>query len=238
MKNAICITFLFISALSVYSQQNLNSNGNKSSGIIQKEEIIFSDNFTGNLDNWIAEFEKPTTSSMEIRDGKLNISASAGATIWFKNKLSGNVLISYNVTVSDAGGKNDRVSDMNTFWMASNPLNENFFTQDGKFSSYDNLNLYYAGVGGHDNKTTRFRKYEGNGEKAVLKEYTDKEHLLVGNQQYSVKIIVNNGLVQYFLNGILYWELTDGSPYKEGYFGFRTTRSHQLFSDYMVFRIE
>ena len=238
MKITLFITVLFISALSAYSQQKINSKEKKPSGSFQKEKIVFSDNFIGNLDNWIAEFEKPGTSRMEITDGKLNVSASAGATVWFKNKLSGNVMIVYYATVVDAGGENDRISDLNAFWMATNPSDKNLFTLDGKFSSYDKLNLYYAGVGGHDNEITRFRKYEGNKDKAILKEYTDKEHLLVGNQQYSIKIIVNNGLVQYFLNDKLYWEYQDKSPYKEGYFGFRTFKSHQMFGSFKVLKIE
>lgn len=113
-----------------------------------------------NKKNWIAEFEQQATSGMTISKGKLDVSAAAGATIWFKNKLSGNIMITYNATVIDAGGKNDRVSDLNTFWMAANPLTDSIFKQDGKFSSYDNLHLYYAGIGGHDNTTTRFRNMQ------------------------------------------------------------------------------
>ena len=138
----------------------------------------------------------------------------------------------------DAGGTNDRVSDMNVFWMATNPANpDGMIKRDGKFSSYDNLNLYYAGVGGHYNKFTRFRKYNSDGEKPVLKEYADAAHLLVGNKKYSIKIIVNNGLIQYYLNDELYWELKDETPYKEGYFGFRTTISHQQFENFKVFQL-
>jgi rhamnogalacturonan endolyase len=174
---------------------------------------------------------------MKISQGKLDVIATAGGTVWYKNKLKGNIMITYNATVVDAGGKNDRVSDMNTFWMASNPSSENINNQSGKFESYDNLHLYYAGIGGHDNETTRFRKYTGNGQKPVLKEYTDKEHLLVGNKKYAIKIIVNNGLVQYFVNDNLYWEYKDESPYKEGYFGFRTYISHQTYEDFKVYQL-
>lgn len=37
-------------------------------------------------------------------------------------------------------------------------------------------------------------------------EYTDKAHLLAGNHAYAVKIIVKNGLSQYYLDEILFWE--------------------------------
>jgi hypothetical protein len=205
---------------------------------VQKEKIIYTESFKSDLANWKTEFEKPETSSIKIIDGKLDVSASGGATVWFKPKLSGNIMIIYDVTVLDKGGKNDRVSDLNAFWMATDPANEKEVVRDGKFSSYDNLNLYYAGVGGHYNKYTRFRKYSSDGNKPVLKEFTDAAHLLTGNTEYQVKIIVHNGLVRYFINDELYWELKDEAPYTEGYFGFRTTMSHQQFDNFMVFGIE
>ena len=204
----------------------------------QGQKISYRDDFDGDTKHWFAEFENPKSSSFQIIDGKLDVSSSAGATIWFKNKLAGNIMITYHATVVDKGGKSDRVSDLNAFWMASNPTNENLFTQDGKFSSYDGLHLYYAGVGGHDNSTTRFRKYEGKEGKDVLKEFTDAPHLLVGNKDYFIKIIMKNGLTQYFLNDELYWEYKDKTPYTTGYFGFRTTKSHQLFDDFKVFKIK
>ena len=202
------------------------------------QKLIYSDDFKNGTSNWIVEFEKPETSSMKIIDGKLDVNSSVGATIWFKEKLSGNLMITYDETLIDASGVNDRVSDMNAFWMATDPAKtDGMIKRDGKFSSYDNLNLYYAGIGGHYNKFTRFRKYNSDSEKPVLKEYTDAAHLLVGNKKYSIKIIVNNGLIQYYLNDELFWELKDEIPYKEGYFGFRTTISHQQFENFKVFQL-
>lgn len=206
---------------------------------VANNKIVYSDNFKVVNSNWIAEFEKPETSIMQILDGKLDVSSSAGATVWYRNMLSGNVIITYNETLIDKGGSNDRVSDMNVFWMATDPLKQGqMIERDGKFSSYDNLNLYYAGVGGHYNKYTRFRKYTSDGNKPVLKEHTDAEHLLVGNQKYSIKIIVNRGTIQYYLNENLFWELKDESPYCKGYFGFRTTKSHQQFENFKVVQLD
>jgi hypothetical protein len=203
-----------------------------------KQKLIYSDDFKKGISNWNAEFEKPETSSLKIINGKLDVSSSVGATVWFKTKLLGNVIITYDETLIEAGGANDRVSDMNVFWMATDPANpEGIIKRDGKFSSYDNLNLYYAGVGGHYNKFTRFRKYNSDGEKPVLKEYSDAAHLLVGNKKYSIKIIVNNGLIHYYLNNELLWELKDKTPYKDGYFGFRTTISHQQLENFKVYQL-
>jgi len=220
---------LFMINLSAVSAQSISKPNAK---------IIFSEDFKKDNKLWISEFEMPATSSINISQGNLEVIAAAGATVWYKNKLHGNIMITYNATVVNAGGKNDRVSDMNTFWMASNPASENMFNQSGKFESYDKLQLYYAGIGGHDNEMTRFRKYDGKGGKDILKEYKDKEHLLVGNQKYAIKIIVNNGLVQYFVNDILFWEYKDATPYQEGYFGFRTYISHQIYENFKVYQLQ
>lgn len=224
---AACLVLLCVNTTSVCSQNQVQ----------KKAKVIFYDDFQRDSKLWVAEFEQAGTSSMQISQGKLDLIATAGGTVWYKNKLKGNIMITYSATVVDAGGKNDRVSDMNTFWMATNPTSENINNQSGKFDSYDNLHLYYAGIGGHDNQTTRFRKYTGNGQKAVLKEYTDKAHLLEGNKKYAIKIIVNNGLVHYFVNDNLFWEYQDDAPYKEGYFGFRTYISHQIYEDFKVYQL-
>ncbi|MEI6556042.1 MAG: DUF6250 domain-containing protein [Paludibacter sp.] len=225
MKKILHIIFV-LNSLLVFSQKE---NAGK---------LLYSDYFNKDLSNWTAEFEIPETSGIKLIDSKLDLVSSRGATVWFKQKLSGNIMITYNETLIDAGGVNDRVSDMNAFWMANDPACPgSMIKRDGKFSSYDNLNLYYAGVGGHYNKFTRFRKYNSDGNKPVLKEYSDVAHLLVGNKKYSIKIIVNNGLIQYYLNDELYWELKDETPYKQGYFGFRTTISHQQFSNFKIYQL-
>lgn len=200
-------------------------------------QLVYSNDFNVDKNYWIAEFEEPKTSHMKISNGKLELNTSAGATAWYKNKLHGNIMITYYATVVVGSGKNDRVSDMNTFWMATNPVTEDVFNQNGKFSSYNNLHLYYAGIGGHDNTKTRFRKYNGSAGKKILKEFTVESHLLVGNKKYAIKIIVKDGTTQYFIDEVLYWEYKDNTPYTEGYFGFRTTRSHQVYENFRVYEL-
>jgi rhamnogalacturonan endolyase len=200
--------------------------------------VLYTDNFNSGPSGWMAEFEKPENSRVTVADGMMDIISASGATIWFNHQLRGNIEITYSIKVVDAGGKYDRVSDLNAFWMASDPANQNLFTRDGKFTSYDNLELYYAGVGGNNNSTTRFRKYHSDGEKPVLKEYTDKEHLLTGNKSYEVKIICSNGQVQYYRDNVLYFDFLDKTPYRQGYFGIRTTRSHLQVRQFKVSQLQ
>ena len=184
--------------------------------------------------DWLAEFENPSGSHLLIKNGVLEVDASAGATIWYTKKLSGNLNITYDIAIVDSGGRNDRVSDLNAFWMASDPAGDTPFKRNGKLSSYDDLDLYYAGVGGHDNTTTRFRRYRHGTDKSVVKEYTDKEHLLEGNKMYSVKIMVRDGRTSFFVNGVQYFDYVDQKPLAEGYFAFRTTKSRQRITNFAI----
>jgi len=211
------------------SPQRTQQNSAASSTASEKIEFSAGD--------WLAEFEDPPASNLLVTKNMIEVNASAGATVWYKKKLSGDVLITYDVMVIDSGGRNDRVSDLNAFWMASDPARDTPFKRNGKFSSYDDLDLYYAGVGGHDNTTTRFRRYRHGKDKTVLYEHTDKTHLLEGNKAYSVKIMVRNALTLFSINDVQYFEYADEVPLREGYFAFRTTRSRQRFTNFKIERL-
>ena len=198
------------------------------------ERIIHSDQFDGDLDNWIAEFELPATSSMTIADGRLDLVAAEGATIWFAHSLSGDLSIEYEVTLVDEGGPFDRVSDMNQFWMATSqgggPVS---FTRSGAADDYFDLDLYYVGMGGYDNTKTRFRRY-AVGDRPLLGELTDPAHLLVANRTYQVKIVVSGGTTQFIVDGETVFELEDPAPYRQGHFAFRTLRNHERIDNFRV----
>jgi len=104
-------------------------------------DILHRDDFRSGLDQWIAEMEKPGT--ITARAGVLNIDVPAGCTLWFKHQLSGPVMIQYDAKMIQAGGPNDRVSDLNCFWMATDASTR----RSGKFSDYDELRTYYVGQG-------------------------------------------------------------------------------------------
>ena len=97
--------------------------------IFSQSKLIYSDDFNADLSNWNVEFEKPETSSLKIIDGKLDVSTSIGATIWFKTQLSGNIMITYDVKIIDEDCAFDRVSDLNAFWMATDPSNPDSIKQ-------------------------------------------------------------------------------------------------------------
>ncbi len=205
-----------------------------------RERLIFSDEFNRPLDKklWITEIIPQTGSRVYVKDGELILDTKGGVTVWLNRKLTGNIRIEFTRKVLIDTGKNDRLSDLNAFWMASDPGNKNLFTRNGVLESYDSLQLYYAGVGGNTNSTTRFRKYEGNGERRLLKEYRDSAHLLKANKTYTVLIEVKGTLVRYSVDGEVFFEYPDPQVLKEGYFGFRSTKSRQSIDYIRIYQLE
>lgn len=205
-------------------------------------KLIHKEDFGTNLDHWVVEqMEGGTT---EIKNGKLEINDVAGCTIWFKKELEGSILIEYDTYIIDQGGPNDRVSDMNCFWMAKDMEHpDNLFEKSkqrgGKFPNYDSLRLYYMGVGGHDNSKTRFRRYVGNGERPLLPEhdFTKADFLLTPNQVYHIKIIAHNNIIQYYRDDVLMVDFYDADPYLSGYFGFRTVKNHMTIDNFKVYTL-
>lgn len=186
--------------------------------------------------HWVIEAEDDLCSTRFMGD-TLEITCPKGLTLWRKEKMKGNVTITYSARVMDEGMPGDRLSDLNCFWMASDPKAATVFGQmkkrGGKFTNCYALRLYYVGFGGNHNTTTRFRRYDGNEEgtgnpdarPAILKEYTDPAHLLLPNRWYRIRLQRTGNRIRYFIDDECLVDYTDPHPLTEGWFGFRTTWS-------------
>jgi hypothetical protein len=199
--------------------------------------LLFQDDFSGPLSGYVSEYEKKPGNVVASQDGRLVIDVDSGATVWLDKPLSGNVLISYTRRIDVGGGRNDRLSDLNHFWMAQDPHNARLFTRGGKFEEYDNLNMYYAGIGGNTNSSTRLRRY-GKGQRVLLAEHLDAAHLLKPNHDYKVDIAVYDGCTRVLLDGQEYFSYRDPEPFTSGYFGFRTTWSHQSIGHLKIYQLK
>ena len=196
--------------------------------------------------SWTIEAESPQTKV--TWDGTTaDIIAPQGLTLWYNRQMHGDVVIEYEARVvveEDNSEKWNRLSDLNCFWMASDPQAEDVFQglrqRAGKFVNAYSLQLYYMGFGGNHNSTTRFRRYGGDrrGVKKeefrpqILREYTDPEHLLKPNHWYRIRLETINGRVRYFIDGECLIDWLDPKPLKSGWFGFRTTLSHTQLRDF------
>ncbi|ASB50567.1 DUF6250 domain-containing protein [Alkalitalea saponilacus] len=217
----------------------LSSCGGSSSSVNITKELIFSDDFSNGLNKmkWVVEIDSTPQSRVYVENGQLITDTEGGVTVWLNKELSGNYIIEYQRTVMVEDGINDRLSDLNQFWMASDPNNENLFTRSGKFEEYDDLSQYYVGVGGNYNTTTRFRKYDGYGERIIIEEKNEPPYLLEANTTYNVKIKVNNGNISFWMNDLCYFEYEDSEPLTSGYFGFRSTWSRHHIDFINIYKI-
>ncbi len=208
-------------------------------GFAQQKKLLFADDF--DIDsissNWIIETTAVKGSSVSVLKGKLVLDTENGVTLWCKQKLSGNIEIAYTRTVIMDSGRNDRLSDLNQFWMATDPQNK-LFTRKGGFKEYDSLQMYYVGMGGNYNTTTRMRRYDGRGELKIVGEFKDSAHLLKPNIPYHIKISVINGTCKFYVNGELYFEFTDPAPFTEGWFAIRSTKSRQVIDEVRIWQLQ
>lgn len=193
----------------------------------------------GGLSRWVVEQQPGGT--VVIKDGALVITDKAGCTVWWKEKLRAPVKISYRAKV--AGG--ERVSDLNCFWMATDPrVPADFFGagsgRDGAFASYDGLKTYYVGCGGNGNTTTRFRRYDGHGARPLLPGHDKKEPaaLLEGGREYRIEITVTaDGRTTWARDGAVFFDYNDPEPLRAGWFGLRTVWARIEIRDFTVERL-
>lgn len=208
-----------------------------------KVEQEIRDAFDMGLSSWVVEDESDSA-VFEFHHDTLFIKSPAGLTLWYNRKLSGEYQISYFISLQIEGG--GRLSDMNCFWAATDPLNpDDFFARSGWrhgiFSRYNSLNMYYVGYGGNNNTTTRFRKYYGkyynvdnNKIKPLIQEYIDAEHLLQPNRWYKVIITVAKGKTSFEVNGERLFELMDKELYSDGYFGIRLLSNRAAITGFTI----
>jgi hypothetical protein len=201
-------------------------------------DVLQRDDFAGpETRDWLPELEEGGT--VAALAGRLVVDVPRGATVWFRHEQTGPILLEYDATAVSRGGPNDRVSDLNCFWMAQDPKRPNRLLEtrrSGKFADYDSLQTYYVGLGGNANTTTRFRRYIGEpGNRPLLPEHdlSAPEFLLRPN----VRLVACGSLIQYWRDNRCLFEISDPQPYTRGWFGVRTVASHLHIERFRVYRL-
>lgn len=203
----------------------------------ERGTLLHGDDFERPLTGYVSEYAHTPGNMIANRDGRLLIDVDSGATVWLDKPLSGDLLIAYTRRVVMAGGKNDRLSDLNQFWMARDPARGKLFTRSGKFEDYDDLDLYYAGVGGNSNTTTRLRRY-GQGQRLLVAERNEPAFLLQPNRDYRIEIALYQGCTRLSIDGREVFAYRDPQPYTHGYFGFRSTWSRQTIDNLTIHQLK
>jgi hypothetical protein len=204
-------------------------------------ELLFQDDFAGTA-RWLVE-QRPG-GLVTVGYGVLVIDDAGGCTVWFRPELTAPVIITYEATVLNRGGPHDRVSDLNCFWMATDPATPDGSMlatpekRTGALAEYDRFRLYYAGCGGNSNTTTRFRRYTGTGERPLLPGHDlhAARFLLRGNQSYRIALVAAGGRAQYLRDGEVLFDYADPQPLTRGWFGFRTVHSRVEIRHFRVWR--
>ena len=226
------IFFSIITLLSLFTACSADSG---------EKKLIAKDDFDKDLSHWVVE--QMAGGTTKVADGKLVIEDAKGCTVWFKKKLSGNIMIQYDATLIKIDGPYDRVSDLNCFWMAIDPKNPDDIFADksrgGAFKNYHPLRLYYVGYGANKNTTTRFRRYPGGGERPNLAEHdlSDKKFMHTPNKTIHIQIISEKGRVRYLRDGEVVFDFHDKEPFTEGWFGFRTVHNHLQIDNFRVYQL-
>lgn len=118
-----------------------------------------------------------------------------------------------------------------------------------------------------NNRTTRMRRYPRKVDGKLVAHFglnfRDEvpEFLIVPDKEHQIQLVAANDIVQYIFDGKIVYEVKNGDtidilndsnkevikaiwgvapwlPYSEGYFGFRMTRSHHIYSDFKVFQLK
>ncbi len=195
-------------------------------------KVLVRDDFRGfDGRRWRVEAEKgDPREAATVKDGALLLDARGGLTVWLAQPLDGHYEIAYTCTVLDEGNPGDRVSDMNVFWQARMDR-----PRSGKLDDYDRVPMFYAGIGGNHNTTTRFRRYDGSGERILLQEYTEGPWLLRANHPYRVRIVVDGAGTRLYVDNVQYFASRERVG--AGLFGLRTTLSRQRIADFAVYSL-
>lgn len=198
-------------------------------GLFKVEALVAQDDFD-NLSNWEIQIQQRPgrlPANVVAQDNSLDcLVPDRGCTVWFKQKLSTRITITYDVLCPTAkppvAGVQPR--DINNFWMASDPLepDESLFDSaryTGAFGSYDKLHGYYASTGGGGaiaNLTTRMRRYprEVNGKPAAHVALNDKDqqqgYLITPDKLMSVQLVAYDDVVQYIVDRKLVYQIGHG----------------------------
>ena len=195
----------------------------KGVGLFEVGPLIASDDFK-TLDHWVIQIQqndKKPEPKVVAKNGTLDcFLPGRGCTAWFKELLKTRVTISYDVLCPSPSTKNKDLlpRDLNNFWMANDPEGDLFDSgkYTGDFSTYHQMEGYYASTGGGRNTTTRMRRYprEVAGKPAAHLALNSRDgvadSLIKPDHLMRVQLVAFDDVIQYIVDGKLVYEISHG----------------------------
>ncbi len=199
----------------------------KGIGLFEAGPLLASDDFE-TLENWVVQIQQNKNDpppGVVVKDQTLDcFLPGRGATVWFKQKFKTRVSISYDVLCPSSPQDNKDLlpRDINNFWMANDPDGELFdpHKYTGNFSTYDQMQGYYASTGGGKNTTTRMRRYprEQAGKAidhpALITRDGTPEYLITPDTLMRIQLVAYDDVIQYIVDGKLVYEMAHGDEIK------------------------
>jgi hypothetical protein len=163
-----------------------------------------------------------------IRNGRLFVDADSieprVSTVWLNKEFSGNIIVTFDVLVVSSA---DTSNNINLFLLYSDPSGNSLIETkevraNGNYNHYHKLNGYiFTQLANGQEIPARFRFRYNPGFKLLHEKF---EYECKAGIKYRVQITVNNGLVEYRVNGErIFGKMLDAEYiHQKGLVGFRT----------------
>jgi hypothetical protein len=180
---------------------------------------------------WRVEAQVSTPrSTVTAKAGTLNLDAAGGVTVLLLTPLTGTYCIRYTRQVLPAEGGVYRISDLNQFWLIDPAPLGAPEPRDGRLESYTPDRLFYVGIGGNNNTTTRFRHYDGSPARPLLGE---ADLRLEANRRYDLRTCVLADRTELYVDGKLLFSAAQTPP-RLSYFALRSVGSKQRVTHFRI----
>ena len=194
-------------------------------------KLLFHDDFDSGLSQWHIEAEQP--GRISAANGVLDIDVPAGVTLWFKPRLEGPLTIEFEATAVDEGGPNDKVSDLNVFWMANNTDGRQPVFARARSGAVRRVQRSADVLrrprrqSQHDDALSPLHRRPGAPAACALATtLRTTQYMLVPNKPQTIRLVANGKVIEYWRDGTRIFHMEDAAPYENGWFALRTTFSH------------